>query len=99
MKIYPTIVGIYLRLAFLHAGKVPTMKHIFSLRLSQETDQILQILAEKTFRSRSGVIRLLIYNAALHQGLLTPEGTFTADEISTSETTDSFSSGLKGGQL
>ena len=48
------------------------MDAIFSFRLDEETSVILQVLAERTFRSRAGVVRLLIHNAALGSGLLFP---------------------------
>lgn len=56
------------------------MEHVFSLRLDQETSLALQKLAEKTFRSRAGVVRLLIHQARLNPNLVLPSLSTPASE-------------------
>ena len=46
------------------------MNDTFSFRLDRETHQILKFLASSSFRSRGGVLRLLIQYAARHPGCL-----------------------------
>lgn len=40
------------------------MENVFSLRMGQQTAEILVQLAQKTHRSRAGVIRWLIHKSA-----------------------------------
>ncbi len=49
------------------------MKHIFSIRLDQNTYQVLRILSMKTYRSRGGVVRYLIHFAIQNPTLVFPE--------------------------
>lgn len=49
------------------------MKHIFSIRLDQDTYQALRILSIKTYRSRGGVVRYLLNFAIQNPHLIFPE--------------------------
>ena len=48
------------------------MEFVYRFRLSKNTYEKLEMLAEKTQRSRANVVRWLIDNASLHSDLLSP---------------------------
>jgi len=60
------------------------MEQIFTFRVDEETGQMLQLLAVKTFRSRAGVLRWLINLAIQNPSLVSPEIGESADNTSTS---------------